>query len=231
MYLGDLTYPIYIGVTGSSFSGTGSIVTVGGEGMLVNKIYFGTASNEQYLYVSDGNLYLNGNTFSGGTSSGSSGPQGETGPQGFDGLTGPQGESGPQGETGVQGESGPQGETGPQGFDGLTGPQGSTGPAGSPLVFGSTWSTLPAVYGFDEYVTYGGSTWFTTNTAEDGIPPSPTNSNWTLFAGAALIVGTAIPSSSADTGSKGEIRVDDGQYLYIHTGAQWLKSSMTFSTF
>ena len=51
--------------------------------------------------------------------------------------------------------------------------------------------------------------------------------NWVLD----LIVGTAIPVSSSGTGSKGEIRVDDGQYLYIHTGSQWIKSSMTFSTF
>jgi hypothetical protein len=43
---------------------------------LVNKIYFGTASNEQYLYVSDGNLYLNGSTFSGGSAS--QGPVGST---------------------------------------------------------------------------------------------------------------------------------------------------------
>ena len=223
MYLGDLTYPIYIGVTGSSFSGTGSIVTVGGEGVLVNRIYFGTVSNEQYLYVSDGNLYLNGNTFSGGTGSGI----GETGPQG---QSGPQGESGPQGYTGVQGETGPQGDLGPTGTQGPVGP---TGAAGSPLIFQGGWETLPAVYGFDEYVTYGGSTWFTStySTVDDGIPPSPTNSNWTLFAGAALIVGTSIPANSADTGSKGEIRVNNGQYLYIHTGAQWLKSSMTFSTF
>ena len=126
------------------------------------------------------------------------------------------------------------GSTGPQGSVGSTGPQGSvgsTGPAGTQLTFQGDWETLPAVYGVDDYVSYGGSTWFTSAGSGDGVPPSPTNSNWTLFAGAALIVGTSIPTSSADTGSKGEIRVDDGQYLYIHTGAQWLKSSMTFSTF
>jgi hypothetical protein len=111
-----------------------------------------------------------------------------------------------------------------------TGPQGATGP-GSSLIFQGGWETSPTVYGVDEYVAYGGSTWFTTGVVDDGISPSPTNSNWTLFSGAALIVGTAIPSNSADTGSKGEIRVNNGQYLYIHTGAQWLKSSMTFSTF
>ena len=125
---------------------------------------------------------------------------------------------------------GPIGATGSQG---ATGPVGPTGAAGSPLIFQSAWQTLPAVYGADEYVTYGGSTWFTStySIVDDGIPPSPTNSNWNIFAGAALIVGTAIPDSSSSAGSKGEIRVDNGQYLYIHTGAQWLKSSMTFSTF
>ena len=51
--------------------------------------------------------------------------------------------------------------------------------------------------------------------------------NWVLD----LIVGTAIPVGSSSSGSKGEIRVNNGEYLYIHTGAQWLKSSMTFSTF
>jgi hypothetical protein len=113
---------------------------------------------------------------------------------------------------------------------GVTGSQGATGPAGTQLIFQGAWETLPAIYGADEYVTYGGSTWFT-NAATDGIPPSPTNSNWTLFGGSALIVGTSIPNNSSSPGSKGEIRVDSGQYLYIHTGAQWLKSSMTFSTF
>jgi hypothetical protein len=45
------------------------------------------------------------------------------------------------------------------------------------------------------------------------------------------VVGTSIPVSSSSPGRRGEIRVDDGEHLYIHTGAQWLKSSMTFSTF
>ena len=45
------------------------------------------------------------------------------------------------------------------------------------------------------------------------------------------VVGTSIPVSSSSSGRRGEIRVDDGEHLYIHTGAQWLKSSMTFSTF
>jgi hypothetical protein len=141
------------------------------------------------------------------------------------GAIGPQGGTGPQGPNGTTG-------SGATGSQGVTGPIGPTGPAGSPLIFQSAWQTLPAIYGADEYVTYGGSTWFTSFMgAVDGIPPSPTNSNWTLFSGAALIVGTSIPTSSSDIGSKGEIRVDNGEYLYIHTGDEWLKSSMTFSTF
>ena len=132
------------------------------------------------------------------------------------------------------GQTGPQGPVGATGADGSQGPVGATGPAGSDSVisyYSGTWQGLPAVYGYGDWVNYGGSTWYTENSVLDGVPPSPTNSNWRLFAGAALIVGTAIPDSSSSTGFKGEIRVDDGQYLYIHTGAQWLKSSMTFSTF
>jgi hypothetical protein len=214
VYTSSFTNIHMYGTWGTAGGGTNSTLYVESDAFSVKELFFGDVTNGQSIYVSDGNLYLNGSTFSGGgTSSGTSGPQGETGPQGFDGATGQ------------------QGETGPQGFDGATGQQGATGPAGSPLIFSGAWQTLPAIYGIDEYVTYGGSTWFTYIGALDGIPPSPTNSNWTLFGGAALIVGTSIPTSSADTGSKGEIRVDNGQYLYIHTGAQWLKSSMTFSTF
>jgi len=163
------------------------------------------------------------------------GQQGSTGPQGFQGDMGPQGNTGPQGYTGPQG-SGSQGSTGPQGptgTQGYTGPIGDPGPSYVSTNFSGPWQGLPLAYGIEEtWVTYGGSTWFTVNVgAGDGIPPSPTNSNWTLFAGAALIIGTAIPISSSSDGSKGEIRVDNGEYLYIHTGDQWLKSSMTFSTF
>lgn len=118
------------------------------------------------------------------------------------------------------------------GGEGPIGPTGAAGPSYISEAWEGSWEGLPAVYGAAEsWVTYGGSTWFTNVGALDGEPPSPTNSNWTLFAGAALIVGTSIPTSSSDTGSKGEIRVDNGEYLYIHTGDQWLKSSMTFSTF
>jgi len=117
------------------------------------------------------------------------------------------------------------------GGEGPIGPTGDPGPSYISEAWQGSW-TSSAAYGVPEsWVTYGGSTWFTNVGAYDSIPPSPTNSNWTLLAGAALIVGTSIPTSSSDTGSKGEIRVDNGEYLYIHTGEQWLKSSMTFSTF
>jgi hypothetical protein len=183
---------------------TYSSLNIDSDSVSVNKLFFGDVTNGQSLLVSGGDLYVNDVVFV--ASGGSTGPQG---PQGLFGATGPQG---------LFGSTGPQG------------PVGETGPAGLPLNFQGTWQALPAVYGELEYVTYGGSTWFT-NAAIDGIPPSPTNSNWTIFGGAALIVGTSIPNNSSSPGSKGEIRVDDGQYLYIHTGAQWLKSSMTFSTF
>ena len=323
LYLGDLTYTLPIGVTGSSVSGTNSIVTVGGQGILVNRLYFGGVNSGQSLLVSGGNLYVNGLTFSGGTSSGASGPQGPTGANGSDGpnsirlifgntsgsfptTSGSFNTSGGPSfsdvttisfntpftdlngsditdwldnlisdrlanktinaqisEVGVPSNygiyttipntpspnaswsltfvtgngtfsanriytisvvsGGPRGATGPQG------PRGATGADGT-LTFQGAWATS-SLYGIEEYVTYGGSTWFTTGGASDGVSPSPTNSNWTLFAGAALIVGTAIPNNSSSVGSKGEIRVNNGEYLYIHTGAQWLKSSMTFSTF
>lgn len=136
------------------------------------------------------------------------------------------------GGTGAQGPQGPGG-----GGSGSTGPQGLRGPTGIGVdsvigAFSGPWQTLPTVYAIeDNWVTYGGSTWYSTVGPSDGVPPSPTNSNWNLFAGAALIVGTSIPVSSSSPGSKGEIRVNNGQYLYIHTGLQWLRSSMTFSTF
>ena len=133
---------------------------------------------------------------------------------------------------GGSGSAGPQGPVGATGSQGPVGATGNPGPSYVSSSFLGPWMGLPEVYSVEEnWVTYGGSTWYTNVGAGDGVPPSPTNSNWTLFAGAALIVGTAIPVSSSSAGSKGEIRVDDGQYLYIHTGAQWLKSSMTFSTF
>lgn len=136
------------------------------------------------------------------------------------------GSQGPQGPSGVGG-----GGTGPQG---LRGPTGLAGADSVITNFGGSWQPLPTIYNIEgNWVTYGGSTWFSQPGVgpSDGVPPSPTNSNWNLFAGAALIIGTAIPLSSSSAGSKGEIRVSNGQSLYIHNGAQWLKSSMTFSTF
>jgi hypothetical protein len=127
------------------------------------------------------------------------------------------------------------GATGPQGATGADGPQGPVGATGadgsSVFSFEGVWQNLPAVYGENTWVTYRGSTWFASGGALDGNPPGLTHSDWSLFAGGGLIVGTAIPDSSSSTGFKGEIRVDAGQYLYIHTGAQWVRSSMTFSTF
>ena len=126
--------------------------------------------------------------------------------------------------------------SGIQGPTGTQGPVGATG-IGVDSVIGNYLGAWPNPSGGvqfipqGEWVNYGGSTWYANNSTDNNIPPSPTNSNWGLFAGAALIVGTEIPDSSSSAGSKGEIRVDNGQYLYIHTGAQWLKSSMTFSTF
>jgi hypothetical protein len=226
------------GTWGTESGGTYSVLNIDSDGVSVNKLYFGNVNSGQSLVVSGGDLYVNDVVFI--ASGGVTGPQGlagATGPQGLAGATGPQGFDGATGPQGLAGATGPQGlvgATGPQGFDGATGPQGlagATGPAGLQLTFQGAWETLPTIYGVDDYVSYGGSTWFTSAGSGDGVPPSPTNSNWTLFGGAALIVGTAIPNNSSSPGSKGEIRVDNGQYLYIHTGAQWLKSSMTFSTF
>jgi len=210
-------------------SSTYSVLGISSDAVSVNKLFFGDITNGQSVYVSGGDLYVNDVVFTAG--GGVTGPQG---PVGATGSQGPVGATGSQGPVGATGSQGPVGATGSQGFDGATGsqgPVGATGPAGLQLTFQGAWETLPTIYGVDDYVSYGGSTWFTSAGSGDGVPPSPTNSNWTLFAGAALIVGTAIPNNSSSPGFKGEIRVDNGQYLYIHTGAQWLKSSMTFSTF
>lgn len=50
--------------------------------------------------------------------------------------------------------------------------------------------------------------------------------NWVQY-----IVGTSSPTNSNSDGARGDIRVDHNQYLYIHTGEQWVRSSVTFSTF
>jgi hypothetical protein len=47
-----------------------------------------------------------------------------------------------------------------------------------------------------------------------------------------VVISTqSVPTYSGSPGVIGDIRVANGEYLYIHTGDQWLKSSMTFSTF
>ena len=57
MYVGNLTYPIEIGVTGSSFSGTGSIVTVGGDGLFARNMVIGNNTSRGKIRLAPGNTY------------------------------------------------------------------------------------------------------------------------------------------------------------------------------
>jgi hypothetical protein len=69
---------------------TYSFLNIDSDAVLLNKIYFGTTSSNQSIYVQGGNLYVNDSLFVGGGGGGSS-SQGPTGVQGFQGHTGPQG--------------------------------------------------------------------------------------------------------------------------------------------
>lgn len=207
----------------------------------VNKLYFGSPTSSEYIDYIGGDIQINSDL----RISTASNDDALTRLLAWDPSTNiikyrntssiSGGGSGSQGFQGVQGDS-VQGDAGFQGFQGRQGVQGIQGITGVGVdsVIGNYsgyWQGSPTVYVLESWVNYGGSTWFANSPAGDGIPPSPTNSNWTIFAGAGLIVGTAIPANSSATGSKGEIRVDVGQSLYIHNGDQWLRFSITASTF
>jgi len=167
MYIGDLSYQIEIGVTGSvgSTGGTGSIVTVGGEGLLVNRIYLGDLTYPLLIGVTGSSFSGTGSivTVGGegllvnkiyfGTASneqylyvsdgnlylnGSTFSGGGSGSVGQTGTQGSVGSTGPQGLDGATGSQGLVGSTGPQGLVGSTGPQGSDGATGSQGLVGST---------------------------------------------------------------------------------------------
>jgi len=144
---------------------------------------------------------------------------------------------------------GTKGETGPQGSFG--GPQGPQGPYPLPNVIQTFSNVLTysvnhnsGIYPFVQLIDNIGDVFIPeailhTSTYSFDLTFATESSGSVVVGGAigpqgsngGVLVGTVSPANSGSTGTTGEIRVNDGGYMYIHNGVQWLRSSMTFSTF
>jgi uncharacterized protein (TIGR03437 family) len=167
----------------------------------------------------------------GGIPAGPAGPTGSTGPTGATGSTGPAGSNGANGATGPTGSVGPAGVAGPQGSQGIQGavgaqgvqgtqgtqgvpgnpgvpggpgPAGATGPIGATgLTWQGAWSATGS-YSVGNGVSFNGSSYVSTASANTGTPGS--SANWSLLAalGATGPAGaTGNPGSTGATGATG----------------------------
>jgi len=118
---------------------------------------------------------------------------------------GPQGPQGIPGPPGPQGAQGVPGAMGLQGAPGIDGPIGPKGDPGQGFRFRAAFDPT-AVYAAYDVVTYSGSTYVATGTANPGDPAPNANPNWSLMAqqGATGPRGfNGVPGAPGATGAQG----------------------------